>query len=321
METKEKVYAGFLMNGFAMLFVHLVLFTALIVFGFWLMEVWSIVLSVLLTLVWFIMMAGYIQLEPNEARVMVFFGKYKGTFRRTGFFWLNPFMDKKKLSLRARNLDVEPIKVNDKIGNPILIGLVLVWKLKDTYKAMFEIDAQTMATQPMSVGKGAENQITVGNAVANRMNAFENFVKIQSDAALRQVAGQYAYDDNEADQKELTLRSGGDEINEQLEQKLNERLDMAGMEVVEARINYLAYAPEIAAVMLRRQQASAIITAREKIVDGAVSMVKMALQKLSKEEIVELDEEKKAAMVSNLLVVLCADEAAQPVVNTGTLNH
>ena len=315
------MYAGFLMNGFAMLFVHLVLFTALIVFGFWLMEVWSIVLSVLLTLVWFIMMAGYIQLEPNEARVMVFFGEYKGTFRRTGFFWLNPFMDKKKLSLRARNLDVEPIKVNDKIGNPILIGLVLVWKLKDTYKAMFEIDAQTMAAQPVSVGKGAESQITVGNAVANRMNAFENFVKIQSDAALRQVAGQYAYDDNEADQQELTLRSGGDEINEQLEQKLNERLDMAGMEVVEARINYLAYAPEIAAVMLRRQQASAIITAREKIVDGAVSMVKMALQKLSKEEIVELDEEKKAAMVSNLLVVLCADEAAQPVVNTGTLNH
>ena len=321
METKEKVYAGFLMNGFAMLFVHLVLFTALIVFGFWLMEVWSIVLSVLLTLVWFIMMAGYIQLEPNEARVMVFFGKYKGTFRRTGFFWLNPFMDKKKLSLRARNLDVEPIKVNDKIGNPILIGLVLVWKLKDTYKAMFEIDAQTMAAQPVSVGKGAESQVTIGNAVANRMNAFENFVKIQSDAALRQVAGQYAYDDNEADQKELTPRSGGDEINEQLEQKLNERLDMAGMEVIEARINYLAYAPEIAAVMLRRQQASAIITAREKIVDGAVSMVKMALQKLSKEEIVELDEEKKAAMVSNLLVVLCADEAAQPVVNTGTLNH
>lgn len=315
------MYAGFLMNGFAMLFVHLVLFTALIVFGFWLMEVWSIVLSVLLTLVWFIMMAGYIQLEPNEARVMVFFGKYKGTFRRTGFFWLNPFMDKKKLSLRARNLDVEPIKVNDKIGNPILIGLVLVWKLKDTYKAMFEIDAQTMAAQPVSVGKGAESQVTIGNAVANRMNAFENFVKIQSDAALRQVAGQYAYDDNEADQKELTLRSGGDEINEQLEQKLNERLDMAGMEVIEARINYLAYAPEIAAVMLRRQQASAIITAREKIVDGAVSMVKMALQKLSKEEIVELDEEKKAAMVSNLLVVLCADEAAQPVVNTGTLNH
>ena len=321
METKEREYAGFLMNGFAMLFIHLVLFTALIVFGFWLMEVWSCVIAALLSVVWFIWMAGYIQLEPNEARVMVFFGKYKGTFRRTGFFWLNPFMDKKKLSLRARNLDVEPIKVNDKIGNPILIGLVLVWKLKDTYKAMFEIDAQTMAAQPVSVGNGSSAQVSIGNAVANRMNAFENFVKIQSDAALRQVAGQYAYDDNEADLKELTLRSGGEEINEQLEQKLNERLAMAGMEVVEARINYLAYAPEIAAVMLRRQQASAIITAREKIVEGAVSMVKMALSKLSEEQIVELDEEKKAAMVSNLLVVLCADESAQPVVNTGTLNH
>ncbi|MGN0309148.1 MAG: SPFH domain-containing protein [Bacteroides sp.] len=321
METKEREYAGFLMNGFAMLFIHLVLFTALIVFGFWLMEVWSCVIAALLSVVWFIWMAGYIQLEPNEARVMVFFGKYKGTFRRTGFFWLNPFMDKKKLSLRARNLDVEPIKVNDKIGNPILIGLVLVWKLKDTYKAMFEIDAQTMAAQPVSVGNGSSAQVSIGNAVANRMNAFENFVKIQSDAALRQVAGQYAYDDNEADLQELTLRSGGEEINEQLEQKLNERLAMAGMEVVEARINYLAYAPEIAAVMLRRQQASAIITAREKIVEGAVSMVKMALSKLSEEQIVELDEEKKAAMVSNLLVVLCADESAQPVVNTGTLNH
>lgn len=321
METKEREYAGFLMNGFAMLFIHLVLFTALIVFGFWLMEVWSCVIAALLSVLWFIWMAGYIQLEPNEARVMVFFGKYKGTFRRTGFFWVNPFMDKKKLSLRARNLDVEPIKVNDKIGNPILIGLVLVWKLKDTYKAMFEIDAQTMAAQPVSVGNGSNAQVSIGNAVANRMNAFENFVKIQSDAALRQVAGQYAYDDNEADLKELTLRSGGEEINEQLEQKLNERLAMAGMEVIEARINYLAYAPEIAAVMLRRQQASAIITAREKIVEGAVSMVKMALCKLSEEQIVELDEEKKAAMVSNLLVVLCADESAQPVVNTGTLNH
>ena len=219
----------------------------------------------------------------------------------------------------ARNLDVEPIKVNDKIGNPILIGLVLVWKLKDTYKAMFEIDSQTMAASAPTAGNA--NQVSLGNAVANRMNAFENFVMIQSDAALRQVAGQYAYDDNEADTEELTLRSGGEEINEQLEQKLNERLAMAGMEVVEARINYLAYAPEIAAVMLRRQQASAIITAREKIVEGAVSMVKMALHKLSEEEIVELDEDKKAAMVSNLLVVLCADEAAQPVVNTGTLNH
>ena len=308
------------MNGFVMMAIHLLLLTSLIVFGYWLLEVWSMVLASLLVLVWYIMMAGYIQLEPNEARVMIFFGTYKGTFRETGFFWVHPFLDKKKLSLRARNLDVEPIKVNDKIGNPILIGLVLVWKLKDTYKAMFEIDSQTMAAQPVQKGEGA-NQIVIGNVVANRMNAFENFVKIQSDAALRQVAGQYAYDDNEANVEELTLRSGGEEINDQLEQKLNERLAMAGMEVVEARLNYLAYAPEIAAVMLRRQQASAIITAREKIVEGAVSMVKMALQKLSEEQIVELDEEKKAAMVSNLLVVLCADEAAQPVVNTGTLNH
>ena len=220
------------------------------------------------------------------------------------------------MSLRARNLNVEPIKVNDKVGNPILIGLVLVWKLKDTYKAMFEIDSQTMAQSATTIGK---DSISVGSGVAGRMNAFENFVQIQSDAALRQVAGQYAYDDNEGEAGELTLRSGGEEINEQLEQRLNERLVMAGLEVVEARINYLAYAPEIAAVMLRRQQASAIIGAREKIVEGAVSMVHMALDKLEKDNVVELDEEKKAAMVSNLLVVLCADESAQPVLNTGTL--
>mgnify|MGYP003199851748 FL=1 len=314
METKELNFKGFKMNGFLGLFVHLIVLPALIFFGF-ITCVPTAIVSGILCIVWLIMFAGYMQLEPNEARAMVFFGKYKGTFKETGFFWVNPFLDKKKLSLRARNLDVEPIKVNDKIGNPILIGLVLVWKLKDTYKAMFEIDSQTMASSAHTGGNA--NQINIGNAVASRMNAFENFVKIQSDAALRQVAGQYAYDDNEADTEELTLRSGGEEINEQLEQKLNERLAMAGMEVVEARINYLAYAPEIAAVMLRRQQASAIITAREKI----VSMVKMALHKLSEEQIVELDEEKKAAMVSNLLVVLCADEAAQPIVNAGTLNH
>lgn len=318
METKELNFSGFKMNGFMALFLHLVVLTAVIIFGF-ILCLPTIILSSCLCIVWFIMFAGYMQLEPNEARAMVFFGKYKGTFKETGFFWVNPFLDKKKLSLRARNLDVEPIKVNDKIGNPVLIGLVLVWKLKDTYKAMFEIDSQTMAASTPSAGNA--NQINLGNAVANRMNAFENFVKIQSDAALRQVAGQYAYDGNETDTEELTLRSGGEEINDQLEQKLNERLAMAGMEVVEARINYLAYAPEIAAVMLRRQQATAIISAREKIVEGAVSMVKMALHKLSEEQIVELDEDKKAAMVSNLLVVLCADEAAQPVVNTGTLNH
>ena len=319
MEAKEVTFKGFKVNGFLMLAVHLLLVSAAIVLCFMQNEIPFFVVGGLLLLLWFILFGGYIQLEPNEARVMVFFGKYKGTFKETGFYWINPFMNKKKLSLRARNLDVDPIKVNDKIGNPVLIGLVLVWKLKDTYKAMFEIDSQTMASDTASSGNGKE--ISVGNTVANRMNAFENFVKIQSDAALRQVAGQYAYDDNEAGTSELTLRSGGEEINEQLEQKLNERLAMAGIEVVEARINYLAYAPEIAAVMLRRQQASAIISAREKIVEGAVSMVQMALHKLSEEEIVELDEDKKAAMVSNLLVVLCADESAQPVLNTGTLNH
>ena len=315
MSTKEMEFKGVKVNGFLMLFLHLVVITGLAVACFLVRIPFTIVLGVLLVLVWFFICFGYMQLEPNEARVMVFFGKYKGTFKETGFFWVNPFMDKKKLSLRARNLDVEPIKVNDKIGNPILIGLVLVWKLKDSYKAMFEIDSQTMAAS----GAGKSGAIETG--VVSRMKAFENFVKIQSDAALRQVAGQYAYDDNEVENGELTLRSGGAEVNEQLEQKLNERLEMAGLEVVEARLNYLAYAPEIAAVMLRRQQASAIISAREKIVEGAVSMVHMALDKLSKEEIVELDEDKKAAMVSNLLVVLCADEAAQPVLNTGTLNH
>ena len=319
METKELNFRGFKINGFLMLAIHLLLVSGIITYSFIQMTTPFFILSGVCLLIWFTLFGGYMQLEPNEARIMVFFGEYKGTFKETGFFWVNPFMNKKQLSLRARNLDVEPIKVNDKIGNPILIGLVLVWKLKDTYKAMFEIDSETMASDTTVSSDGKE--VSTGNAVANRMNAFENFVKIQSDAALRQVAGQYAYDDNEADTDELTLRSGGEEINEQLEQKLNERLAMAGIEVVEARINYLAYAPEIAAVMLRRQQASAIISAREKIVEGAVSMVHMALDKLSQEDIVELDEDKKAAMVSNLLVVLCADEAAQPVVNTGTLNH
>lgn len=319
METKEKIFNGFNLNGFLVLFLHLIVLTGIILWCFLIGGLPFNLAGGVLIAVWLVLLAGYMQQEPNEARVMVFFGEYKGTFRDTGFFWVNPFMNKKKLSLRARNLDVEPIKVNDQIGNPILIGLVLVWKLKDTYKAMFEIDAQTMAESAIPTKNGRE--VSMANTVANRMNAFENFVKIQSDAALRQVAGQYAYDDNESERGDLTLRSGGEEINEQLEQKLNERLAMAGIEIVEARINYLAYAPEIAAVMLRRQQASAIISAREKIVEGAVSMVHMALDKLSKDEIVELDEERKVAMVSNLLVVLCADEAAQPVVNTGTLHH
>lgn len=320
MENKEFTFKGMTVNGFLMLFVNLfltILSIALIVLGVNIGESAQGITAGggggVLLLVAIIMWCGMMQLEPNEARVMLFFGKYKGTFTKVGFYWVNPFLSAKKLSMRARNLDVEPIKVNDKTGNPVMIGLMLVWKLKDTYKAMFEIDSQTMAQ--------SGNQNAVGNSVSSIMKAFENFVKVQSDAALRQTAGLYAYDDNEQDTGELTLRSGGEEINRQLEEKLDERLNMAGIEIVEARINYLAYAPEIAAVMLRRQQASAIIMAREKIVEGAVSMVKMALQKLGEDNVVELDDDKKAAMVSNLMVVLCGDEPAQPVVNTGTLNH
>ena len=315
METKEFAFKGLTINGFLMLCINLILTLGgitLIVLSIINEDLLFIPGGIILILSLFLW-GGQIMLEPNETLVMVFFGKYKGTFTRTGFFWVNPFLATKKLSLRSRNLDIDPIKVNDKTGNPIMIGVMLVWKLKDTYRAMFEIDSQTIAK--------TDNPATVGTNVSGVMRAFEHFVRIQSDAALRQVAGQYAYDDTDSNHQEITLRGGGDEINQELEAKLDERLAMAGIEIVEARINYLAYAPEIAAVMLRRQQASAIITAREKIVEGAVSMVKMALDKLSNEEIVELDDDKKAAMVSNLLVVLCGDDTAQPVVNTGTLNH
>lgn len=321
MENKERQFEGSLCNGFVMLFVNLLLMLGgigVFIYGIVALDAsmpsggWLMALGALMVVVSIFVWCGFMMLEPNEARVVTWFGKYAGTFANAGYFWINPFYSTKKLSLRARNLDAQPIKVNDKVGNPVMIGLVLVWRLKDTYKALFEVDTQTMATS-------AQGQI--GGDVKSIMNALEKFVRVQSDAALRQVAGQYAYDDEDSKTDDLTLRSGSDEINRLLEQKLGERLDLAGIEVVEARINYLAYAPEIAAVMLRRQQASAIITAREKIVDGAVSMVKMALDKLSKEEVVELDDDKKAAMVSNLLVVLCGDDSAQPVVNAGTLNH
>jgi len=321
MENKEFAFKGTLLNGFLMLFVNaavLILTIVGVIYSIIQLDGsdgaqggWLLGGSILLLIVNILMWIGLNMLEPNEAKVTTWFGKYSGTIAQTGFFWINPFYSSKKVSLRARNLDAEPIKVNDKTGNPVMIGLVLVWKLKDTYKALFEVDSQTMAANPN----------TVGSDTKGLMNALENFVRVQSDAALRQVAGQYAYDDEDNSGDELTLRSSADEINQQLEEKLDERLALAGIEVVEARINYLAYAPEIAAVMLRRQQASAIITAREKIVEGAVSMVKMALDKLSNENIVELDDDKKAAMVSNLLVVLCGDDSAQPVVNTGTLNH
>ena len=321
MENQEFNFKGLVLNGFLMLFVNsalLILSIVGVIYSIILLDEsngahggWLLGGSILLLIIDIIAWCGLMPLEPNEARVTTWFGKYSGTFTQTGFYWIVPFYGTKKVSLRARNLDAEPIKVNDKTGNPVMIGLVLVWKLKDTYKALFEVDTQTMAAAPNTVGADTKGL----------MKALETFVRVQSDAALRQVAGQYAYDDEDNKNDELTLRSSAEEINQQLEEKLDERLALAGIEVVEARINYLAYAPEIAAVMLRRQQASAIITAREKIVEGAVSMVKMALDKLSNEDIVELDDDKKAAMVSNLLVVLCGDDSAQPVVNTGTLNH
>lgn len=322
MENKEFAFQGKTINGILMLVINLLVFLTgigMFVLACLSEETWQAcvcgISSAVLLIQSIICVCGFILVEPGQARVLLFFGKYRGTFTQPGYYWLNPFISQKKLSLRVRNLDAEPIKVNDKTGNPIMIGMVLVWKLKDTYKAIFEIDTQTMA-------EGSVGQAGVGASAAQVMNMLGRFVQIQADAALRQVAGQYAYDDDEDDNSsKKTLRDGSDEINKELEARIDERLAMAGIEVVEARINYLAYAPEIAAVMLRRQQASAIISAREKIVEGAVSMVKMALQKLSDEEVVELDDDKKAAMVSNLLVVLCGDDTAQPVVNTGTLNH
>ena len=322
MKTKEEIFSGVKLQGIPMLLLNLLFLIGIVVLFIWtvnaeLSNVFTaviIIADVLLLIINSILWGGFMQIEPNEARVMIFFGEYEGTVKDNGYFWVNPFYTKKKLTLRARNLDAEPIKVNDKTGNPVMIGLVVVWRVADTYKASFDIDNASMTN-------AAPGTPSVDN-VTQQMKAYENFVKIQSDSALRYVAGLYAYDHTgTAKDTELTLRSGGEEINSILEEQINERLVIAGIEVVEARINYLAYAPEIAAVMLRRQQADAIIAAREKIVDGAVGMVKMALNKLADEQIVDLDEDKKAAMVSNLLVVLCSEEGTQPVVNAGTLHQ
>jgi len=322
MKTKEENFNGVKLSGLPMLVFNILLFIGIIVLLIWTVnaDISStltaviIISDVVLFLVNCIMWGGFFQNEPNEARVMIFFGEYEGTVKDNGFFWVNPFYTKKKLTLRARNLDAEPIKVNDKKGNPVMIGLVVVWRVADTYKASFDVDNASMTiTTP---GTPATDN------VGQKMKAYENFVKIQSDSALRYMAGLYAYDHTGTDaESELTLRSGGEEVNNILEEQINERLTIAGIEVVEARINYLAYAPEIAAVMLRRQQADAIISAREKIVEGAVGMVKMALKKLADEQVVDLDDDKKAAMVSNLMVVLCSEEGAQPIVNAGTLHQ
>ena len=283
-ENKEHAYTGSVINGFAMLPVVLLLIPAIVAAFFIVLPFelyWIAAIAAGIGFIGFIILScGFFILQPNQSRVMIFFGKYRGTFRRTGYFWVNPFMTKKKVSLRIRNMDIAPIKVNDKTGNPVMIGMVLVWKVNDTYRAVFDIDADE--TPAIAVSNDAKQAATVSDSVAKALNAF---VSIQSDAALREVTGRYAYDAEDGRHDEITLRSDASEINEQLEAKLNERLAMAGIEVVEARLNYLAYAPEIAAVMLRRQQASAIISAREKIVEGAVSMVKMALDQLSEEQI------------------------------------
>jgi regulator of protease activity HflC (stomatin/prohibitin superfamily) len=275
------------MSGYIMLIIVLILIIG---------PVLGIIATQMLWLIAFIVVGvflatGFSVVNPNESSVLMLFGAYKGTVKTNGFFWLNPFFTRKRISLRARNLNSEPIKVNDKLGNPIMIGIVLVWKVEDTFKAAFEVDD------------------------------YGHFVDIQSESAIRKLAGHYPYDNFDDEGAEITLRGGGEEVNQKLEDELSERLAIAGILVHEARISYLAYASEIAGAMLRRQQATAIVAARFKIVEGAVSMVEMALDQLAKKKIIDMDDEKKAAMVSNLMVVLCSDKDASPVVNTGTLHQ
>ena len=288
----EKVFSA--ISGYIMLFVIFVILAITVLGLIYIQNPWFIlgfVLSIFL-------MIGLVIVSPNESSVLVLFGEYKGTIKENGFFWTNPFFLKKRISLRARNFDSTPIKVNDKVGNPIKIGVVLVWKVEETFKASFDVDE------------------------------YEHFVVVQSEAALRKLAGKYPYDNFEDEpahpaggEAELTLRSGVEEVNHELEKEIRERLEIAGIHVIEARINYIAYAEEIASAMLRRQQATAVVAARSKIVEGAVGMVEMALDQLSGKNIIEFDHEAKAAMVSNLMVVLCSDESARPVINAGTLNH
>ena len=281
----EKVFSA--APGFLMLFLELIILGAGILGIIFLHNPWFVALIVISIF----MLLGLVIVNPNESVVLVLFGAYKGSIKENGFFWINPFYTRKKISLRARNFDSEPSKVNDKVGNPIKIGVVLVWKVENTYKAAFEVDE------------------------------YEHFVVVQSEAALRKLAMKYPYDNFEDEEAEITLRSGVEEVNHELEKEIVERLEIAGIHVIEARINYIAYSEEIASAMLRRQQATAVVAARHKIVEGAVSMVEIALEQLSGKKIIELDHESKAAMVSNLMVVLCSDESARPVVNTGTLNH
>lgn len=276
-------------NGYLMLLVTLVLFFGSIFYAF----NQENPLYLIVTAISFLGFFGFILVNPNTSKVILLFGKYVGTVKDNGLYWANPFYSKKKISLRASNFDSERLKVNDKLGNPVMISTILVWRVTNTYKAAFDVDN------------------------------YENFVRVQTDAAVRKLASMYPYDNfaDEGHDEDITLRSSVNEVSETLEKELEERLAIAGIEVLEARIGYLAYAQEIASAMLKRQQATAIVAARHKIVEGAVSMVEMALEELNKKDIVALDEERKAAMVSNLMVILCGDKEAAPVVNAGTLNH
>jgi regulator of protease activity HflC (stomatin/prohibitin superfamily) len=284
---KEKIIKP--ANGYLMLLVTLVLFFGSIFYAF----NQENPLYLIVTAISFLGFFGFILVNPNTSKVVLLFGKYVGTVKDNGLYWANPFYTKKKISLRASNFDSERLKVNDKLGNPVMISTILVWRVTNTYKAAFDVDN------------------------------YENFVRVQTDAAVRKLASMYPYDNfaDEGHDEDITLRSSVNEVSETLEKELEERLAIAGIEVLEARIGYLAYAQEIASAMLKRQQATAIVAARHKIVEGAVSMVEMALEELNKKDIIELDEERKAAMVSNLMVILCGDKEAAPVVNAGTLNH
>lgn len=278
-------------SGYTALFVGFIMLLSPLLNILIVENVIVIVATILIAILAVFVFTGLMVVDPNESRVLVLFGKYNGTVKTNGFYWVNPFYVKRKISLRARNFDSELIKVNDKIGNPILIGTILVWKVEETFKAAFAVDD------------------------------YVSFVKIQTESAVRKLAHSYPYDNFDDEEKDISLRSGGDEINHKLEEEIRERLEIAGIKVLEARISNLAYAPEIASAMLQRQQATAVVSARFKIVEGAVSMVEMALAQLSAKKIVDLDEEKKAAMVSNLMVVLCSDKSASPIVNAGTLHH
>ncbi len=274
-------------NGY-LSFVLLLGAIAVIAFGTYTNHV---LLTIIALPVAIIIAKGLIVISPNSSKILLLFGNYKGSIKQNGLFWINPLYVRSTLSLRARNFESEKIKVNDKMGNPILISVILVWRVSDTFKAAFEVDS------------------------------YENFIRIQTDSAVRKLAGSFPYDHFEDERATVTLSTNFDDVNKALENEVSERLQIAGIEVIESRIGYLAYAPEIAHSMLRRQQASAVVAARHKIVEGAVGMVESALQMLADKKIIEFDEDRKAAMVSNLMVVLCGDSETKPVINTGTLNQ